>query len=515
MKVLAVDDQERILKAIRVLIHWDELGVTEVFTADSAADAKRILNEEQIDILLTDIEMPGENGIELQRWQMENHPEVTSIFLTSHADFAYAKEAIRNGAFDYILQPASIPEIEETVTRCIAYRKEQQLLKEKSRRYEEKVSESAKALLFALFYQEDQFSRMEELRQDLKIQGKEYSFVPAVLEFEQDTEDEIEEYAEKILWEVFPAEEKVHFILTETDSRHLVFLFYSEKETPDIQGKLQTFLEALTENTGNKGRIHLGNFSEEELPEKTHELMEYFEGKILESGSVYCIEESPRLNVRKPEGAVWGRWMIRGDLALVRNQIGNLLNYAQEEKYLSYDYIRQILKAFLDACLVACYEQKREIQELFENPGAYEKIMEECRSSEQLIKVVDSCLDRYRRMLPEVEEENYTVHDRIQEILKYLDENMDRMISRKEAAKYVFLNEDYFSRVFLKETGKRYKEYVLDLKMDYAKKLLAGTDLPVTLIASKVGYDNFTNFSKMFRKSCGVTPTDYRKESKA
>ena len=62
--------------------------------------------------------------------------------------------------------------------------------------------------------------------------------------------------------------------------------------------------------------------------------------------------------------------------------------------------------------------------------------------------------------------------------------------------------------------GVGYKEYVLKQKMDYAEKLLENTDMPVTLIASKVGYENFTNFTQMFRKYSGETPTEYRKRNK-
>jgi YesN/AraC family two-component response regulator len=105
---------------------------------------------------------------------------------------------------------------------------------------------------------------------------------------------------------------------------------------------------------------------------------------------------------------------------------------------------------------------------------------------------------------------SFSVHERIQEILRYLNENMDRMISRREAAKYLFLNEDYFGRIFQKETGVGYKEYILSQKMDYAGKLLENTDMPVSLIASKVGYENYTNFTQMFKKLKGITPRDYR-----
>ena len=117
-------------------------------------------------------------------------------------------------------------------------------------------------------------------------------------------------------------------------------------------------------------------------------------------------------------------------------------------------------------------------------------------------------------MEKEGDETPYTAQERIQDILHYLEENMDRMISRREAAKYVFLNEDYFSRMFRKEMGIGYKEYVLKQKMDYAGRLLENTDLSVTLVASKVGYDNFTNFTQMFRKYTGETPSDYRKRTR-
>ena len=56
------------------------------------------------------------------------------------------------------------------------------------------------------------------------------------------------------------------------------------------------------------------------------------------------------------------------------------------------------------------------------------------------------------------------------------------------------------------------RSYLLNIKMEYAKKLLIETKIPVALIASKVGYDNYSNFTQMFRKVVGVTPSDYRKE---
>lgn len=359
MKILLVDDQERILRAMEKLVDWKKLGISQVYTADSAAAARKILDENPVDIMLTDIEMPGEDGISLQKWQAEKYPYIMCIFLTSHADFAYAKEAIRNGAFDYILQPADIQEIEEVVGRCAEHLEARRQIMEKGDRYDEEVPEE--------------------------------------------------------------------------------------------------------------------------------------------------------LNM--PDAASWGKWMVRKDSVLVKNQIVNLLHYAEREGYLTEAYMQRIIRRFLEACSIACYAQDKTLADLFTRSFTYEKMLHSYSSLEELIRGVDFCIRQYHAILSEKEgdENPYTTQERIQDILHYLEENMDRMISRREAAKYVFLNEDYFSRMFRKEMGIGYKEYVLKQKMEYAGKLLENTGMQVTLIASKVGYDNFTNFTQMFRKYTGETPTEYRK----
>lgn len=119
MNVLLVDDQVRILSGLISGLDWAALGVTGIRTASSAQAAKTILLQEHVDILLCDIEMPGENGLSLLRWARQQGQDFVCVFLTSHADFLYAKEAIQLGSFDYILQPARYDEIQATIARAI------------------------------------------------------------------------------------------------------------------------------------------------------------------------------------------------------------------------------------------------------------------------------------------------------------------------------------------------------------------------------------------------------------
>ena len=119
MTVLLVDDQSSILSGLISGINWDTLNITAIRTANSATQARKILQEESIDILLCDIEMPGENGLSLLRWARKEGLQFICIFLTSHADFMYAKEAIQLDCFDYILQPARYDDIQAVIARSI------------------------------------------------------------------------------------------------------------------------------------------------------------------------------------------------------------------------------------------------------------------------------------------------------------------------------------------------------------------------------------------------------------
>lgn len=100
MKVLVVDDQPDVVQGIFTGVNWARVRVDETFEANSAAEARDILEREAIDILLCDIEMPGEDGLKLVSWVRERELPVKCIFLTAHADFSYAQKALKLEAAD-------------------------------------------------------------------------------------------------------------------------------------------------------------------------------------------------------------------------------------------------------------------------------------------------------------------------------------------------------------------------------------------------------------------------------
>lgn len=115
MNLLLVNDEVLTAETMRKDMDWKRYGIDEVYTAYSADSARKCINQYVIDIMLCDIEMPKENGISLLRWCRENHKKMECIFLTCHATFTYAQEAISLGCQDYIVIPAKYEDIGNVV----------------------------------------------------------------------------------------------------------------------------------------------------------------------------------------------------------------------------------------------------------------------------------------------------------------------------------------------------------------------------------------------------------------
>lgn len=136
-KLLIVDDEQIIRQGLNML-PWKENDIEVVGLLKNGVEAEEWINSNELDILLTDIRMPGKTGIELAGITLQNYPDAKVILLTGYGEFEYAKEAISLGVFDYILKPSTPTEIMECVKRaCEKYEQE----KKNRNRMEELESE--------------------------------------------------------------------------------------------------------------------------------------------------------------------------------------------------------------------------------------------------------------------------------------------------------------------------------------------------------------------------------------
>lgn len=129
INALIVDDDMATVEVVRNAVHWKQLGVENVSKAYNIEQAKRILLNEPINLVISDVEMPMGSGLDLLRWFREQKMDGEFLLLTCHEDFSYASEALHNRAAEYLLKPFDVDVMEVALRRIIIRIKEQQALK--------------------------------------------------------------------------------------------------------------------------------------------------------------------------------------------------------------------------------------------------------------------------------------------------------------------------------------------------------------------------------------------------
>lgn len=121
MEILLVDDEIYTIRILQTAIDWKSHQVEQVWSALGVAKAREILQENQIDLVICDIEMPKESGLDLLRWIRENKYDTEIILLTCHTEFAYAKQALSLGAYDYCVKPINVEDIEKVAVGALMH----------------------------------------------------------------------------------------------------------------------------------------------------------------------------------------------------------------------------------------------------------------------------------------------------------------------------------------------------------------------------------------------------------
>ena len=119
MKVLLVDDEQIIRRGIRTFIPWEELGCSLAGEASDGFEALSLMEEIGADIVITDIRMPGMDGLKLAGELERSYPKCRVIILTGYGDFEYARQAIKYNVADYLLKPVGEEELTEVLKKTV------------------------------------------------------------------------------------------------------------------------------------------------------------------------------------------------------------------------------------------------------------------------------------------------------------------------------------------------------------------------------------------------------------
>lgn len=525
MYVLVVDDQPDVVKGILSGVNWARLKVDRAFGAHSGEEARRILQTQQIDILLCDIEMPGENGLQFFSWVRERFPEIKCIFLTAHADFSYAQKALQLEAADYILQPASYASIEAAILRVF------------DRICDEKLAQSYSTLGKDVLDEKAGFCRniLRDFLQGLQTSAEQAAEKLTVFGFScspdtpcREVRIQIQKWREGS-WEhglLLYGMQNILSELLETDALG-VTLLHAEEDAylavilagPDAaecqrqNDGISRFCEICRSLLGAEISCYTGRKAVpfRELPKEYAHLREADRNNVTKSTGLLFLENQPFPVDYTPDFPKWKSLMEQGAAGAVREEIHRYFEKLAEAGALSRELLARFHEDFLQMFFEIVQGYQGRVHEIFSETYDYDAMLQACASLPQLLEFVDFATGYVEEKQNSAQE----ARNQIDRVLDFIHKNLTRNIGRKEIAEAVFLNPEYLSRLFKREMGMGLTEYLLQERMKIAESLLRNTSFSISIVASKVGYINFSHFAKAFKKEFGVSPSEYRKKFRA
>ena len=526
MIVLIVDDQIHVAKGVESGINWQQLSVDGVQTANSMQEAQRVFKNMPVDIVISDIEMPMGSGIELIEWVREYYPETECIFLTSHEDFEYAKQAIKLGAFDYLIQPIQYDELEKVVARAIGkinqkYKKEElSLLGQYWQDNAGNVRENYWGSILSGSYQQNS-ARLDSLASQLGIDvtpPMEYlpiliSVIRRQIQLNEWDDDLLKGTFINLLEEIIFDQAGILQVV-QMDASHYVFLIPLTETGPieemTVLQKMRFFNNFCQSNLKSSLAVYIGSYAPMAgLAGIYHRLTDLDHRNVANYSKVFTLsnlEGSEKKDFEIPEIARWALLLDQGLSDRVYTEVVDFFN-------------RKIAREEVDAAFLARFQNEfmQMIWQLSESRGVKNlDLMFSQQSVDHFLgslSNVDNMLAFVRSVVtvplsPTITESDF--QSTIEQVKSYIRDNLDRELSRNEIAERVFLNPEYLSRLFRKETGQSLIEYITSERINTAIGYLVRTNMPVSIIASKVGHTNFSHFSKIFKKVTGLTPNEYR-----
>lgn len=520
MNLLIVDDEYEVIAGMMQSIDFEKLGFENVYTALDARHAREILERFPVDILLTDIEMPLESGIELLTWVRDSGLEIVSLFCTSYANFDYAQKAVELHSFDYYLKPIEYSELTGRLRAAAAEvergRSARNLQKYGSlwlsSREDYKFSFWHRAILGSVSGQSLSALSKDSL---LDYTGSD-CFAPAILLLTDESAmlEQWKKYAFKnITAEIFSGDSAISaesliplspfswcviFQAREGFSEKLLLRYFSELSVTvklHLSASVSLYYcpDATLDSIHSDYRLLHDVFSDDVLRRrKTVNARRYQKRKFA---------------YRPPDLENWGALLLK-DSGRFYQELCRYLDELSASGTINLAVLQSFRIDLLQLFHAALQPRHIDIHELYGDDRFNLLFDSALLSVSQMKHCAEYLTGLAARSLSEFEQSQSAV-GRVRE---YIGSHLSEKITRTSMAKLVYLNSDYLARVFKKETGVSLGEYLQEQRINEAKRLLSQTETPVSVISQNVGYDNFSYFSYLFHERTGMTPLAYRKK---
>jgi two-component system response regulator YesN len=527
MKVLIVDDERHVRDAIKLMVPWDQYDIAAVLEAQDVDSAKEIIQTRKPQIIFLDMMLVNEMGTEILEWTYELSIKCKIIVISGYNDFEFVRSTVRYGGLDYLLKPVDRKKLIDAFEKAV-----QEWKNEESNRLE-KQSNSMKMNQIQPIYWDKTFSEF------IKEPTKKASLIREI--------NEARDLSNKHIQIILLSLKMIHPRIFERFSSNMDLLNFSIinicNEYLNLSGSGYAF-----RNWNSEHEVGILIWDDHE---HTRQLIEQINEGIMQTygskfffaiGNVHTFPQGASISYREARAILMGRislnqaedWVFddsspnpKGNKAIYMNEYEDKLIYAMKSGQMN--MIKTTAGSFVN--------ELRNLQSITLNHieiwyneliMIHSKYFKEYESAAQVdFKLLsylmvdehgDIKMDEWLNKLEEsfillgqiLSKKQSEKESIMYEIADYIKKHYHEDLTLQDIAEHFYLSREYISRKFKQDFGENLFSYITNIRIEKACSLLRDTDLKILDIAKMVGFDNEKYFSKVFKKSRGCPPTEFR-----
>lgn len=538
MKLLILDDEPILRQGIVNKLKMSGLPVDIVGEAGDGMAGLELVHREAPDIVITDIRMPGMDGIAFIEQAQRMNEHLNFIVVSGYSDFEYAKRAIRLGVSDYLLKPVDDDQLKECLTKIMNKIEQGRMNHDEMIRLRNEMNESKETLrkqyMTKMLQQADHpdMSAAERNEQLSRIENKYRNYLAVVLvlepiqlphySFRQGDENLIWFAVENVMSERIESTGRDGVLFQHILHEHeMVYLFGIESlnEGLVIQAWLKEVLDGLQNYLKLQVTIAMGTIVDEigQIQQSYKQAKQAIRNKMIHgTGQIYDYESLQKrsgergiLLTDEDESKLF-YWLSEHNATALQNWIEHRIRSLAQSPSATYMQLEWLC--------VDLYLLFRKY--LFANTGVTEWIigdMDDLLYWLQKLSIWQDAVNQMQNIADNIvgylsQNNPSSNKDLMEEVKHYMEMNYDKSITLQSISERFYIHPNYFSRRFKERYGQSFVDYLTGIRMKKAMVWLRETDIKIQDIANRVGFDDASYFSNVFRKYYGVTPKQYREQ---
>lgn len=500
LSILIVDDEYRDRESMSNIIRRQNWNV-KTYEAEYGQDALDILKNMPIDIMLTDIRMPDMLGTELAGLASELQPGIKIILISAYKDFDYAKQGIRFGAVNYLLKPYLLEDfinaVDEAVNMCL--KECGSVIDQSHSGVENQIKRDRIVLGFLEENHPDTQNAVSEL-----IGSHDGGIQPIIIECIGSKPDMHNIPLDKIISNTFSASIPFYYL---NRKRCLIFLTDPQNFINET-GLSEKLVESFKSLGNSEICVVFGNivYDIAELSAECRKLLTPLEicffidhSVILSADSENILEQENNLQINALTEQIASGLRAK-DYDTLLADINSVFEHFKKTNHFSALYVKYISANIVNQIFrnVRTDNMEKKLQPWLDRIFELSSIYDITTVFEELINELKICSEN---------DDHGKIINRIYALIEneYMtDLNLETVANR------LYISPSYLSHLFKKETGQNFIDYLKNYRLKKSCELLRSTNLRISQICNRVGYESTSYFCSLFKNTYGITPTQYR-----